>query len=82
MTALGGDRPIDLPVTDDNVAATNDEPASDAATGAEPAIAAADPSAVPVDLTGHYGMKAANFDKNTQYPWPAAPRGSEACRAR
>jgi hypothetical protein len=67
-TALGGNRPIDPPIMD--------EPAIDASTGAEP-IAAADPSAVPVDLTGYYGMRAANFDKVTQYPWPAAPRGSQ-----
>jgi WD40 repeat protein len=32
--------------------------------------------AVPVDLADHYGFKASVFDKITQFPWPAVPRGS------
>jgi hypothetical protein len=39
----------------------------------EPAGAAAEP----LDLTGHYGMKASSFDGIKQYPWPAVPRGSQ-----
>ena len=34
-------------------------------------------AAVPLDLKPHYALKAAAFDKITQYPWPAVPRGSQ-----
>lgn len=72
-TASNGDRPIDPPISDENAEPANDEAASDT----EAAVAAAEPSAVPVDLTAYYGMKAADFDKVTQFPWPAVPRGSQ-----
>jgi hypothetical protein len=76
-TALNGARPIDPPMTEENVEPTKDEPSNDDSTSAAPAVATADSSAVSVDLTDHYQMQAANFDKITQYPWPAAPRGSQ-----
>jgi hypothetical protein len=31
----------------------------------------------PLDLKRYYGMKAEHFDTVKQYPWPAAPRGSQ-----
>src|SRR5262245_4686052 len=37
----------------------------------------AEGEAVPLDLTDHYSMKASNFDRVTQFPWPAAPRGRQ-----
>src|SRR5262245_18278151 len=33
--------------------------------------------AVPLDLSASVQMKAENFDKSKQYPWPAVPRGKQ-----
>ena len=51
----------------------NDEPIDQQLTRADQE--ADTTGAVPIDLTGLYGMKAAAFDRNTRYPWPAVPRG-------
>ena len=32
---------------------------------------------VPLDLSAFHQMKAEDFDKSKQYPWPAVPRGSQ-----
>lgn len=40
-------------------------------------VAGDKPAADPVDLTSHYRLKSSDFDKVTQFPWPAVPRGSQ-----
>src|SRR5262245_49859543 len=59
------------------IIATSALPSSPAAAQATDNVVAPGNSATPLDLSKFCQLKAADFDKSTQHPWPVVPRGRQ-----